>query len=224
MRKLIFVILLLASIMISCAGCASSYDLPEQTAIVSSLEWYGMSPPVQPEIFDGLDEAKMFLTERNYGDFIEGRLDELEVKAYDYMVDMIQSKGYLRVLSCYAPEDEIVLFPNVQYEDVGVRTVCNCGKEDNYHCYFYYIDEELAEKSPTIKEYCLMRFGSQYWEDTKFREMKVADQKILVAIKTSDTGLSDCRFLLDGFYVRIRYRDNLSSILKNLSFKDLPIE
>ena len=221
MKKCLLLLLALVCALTSCAGGSLLQDQPVHTVTLVYHEWYNAHTPVQPFGVSGIDEVRKFIMEKDYQYFIdkiEGRVrfDEYEIMAYDHMSETIRKKGYLKLLSCYENNNLISLYPYVYYEDVGVRSECTC-EDETYRCIVYYIDEELAKDCPTVKEYFDKRFGSQYYNGGKFREMKVGDQSITVCVFRSSGRFNMCYFLLDGFLVRIWYESHLSSLLKNLA-------
>lgn len=229
MKKCWLLLLALVCALTSCAGGSLLQDQPVHTVTLVYHEWYDAHTPVQPFGVSGIDEVRKFIVEKDYQYFIEKiegrvRVSEYEIMAYDHMSEMIRKKGFLKLLSCYESNNNITLYPYMNYEDVGVCSECTC-EDEGYRCIVYYIDEELAKDCPTVKEYCDKRFGSQYYSKGKFREMKVGDQSVTVIIYPSNSNsFNRCIFLLDGFFIRIMYKSHLSSILKNLSFVTVPLE
>ena len=127
--------------------------------------WYPSSPLLTPFDFADVSALQQFVTDD--GEYqktvdVDG-LNAHQVLAYDHMCATVRQRGIL-MPACYDQHvSDVTLFPEAQYEDVGIKFTCTCN--DEKIDYFIYYLKSGYENPFSMREYWDLRFGSQYHGD-----------------------------------------------------------
>ena len=168
-------LILLATVMLCTGACSrnpiSSADATAVTtpsaieAQVQDPGWYGAPYLPSPIDIANMTELQEFITrESKYKETV--KYDDLtheQMLAYDHLRSTLQERGIL-IPSCYDQHvSELTLFPEVRYEDVGIKFTCTCNEEKID--YFIYYLQSGYENPSSMREYWNYRFGSKYHGD-----------------------------------------------------------
>ena len=209
-KKLIGIVLALSACLLSACNQSAptaSYA-PATTAVIEPQikdpGWYGSTPLIHTiDLPDTIALQEFMYDDSEYQKFVgyDG-LNAEQVLAYDHLRSTLRERGIL-IPSCYDQhEPKLTLFPEVRYEDVGVKYECTCDGERVL--YFIYYLKSGYENPSSMREYWNLRFGSQYVADATQLTIERNGKQVSAHIHAHNSGKA-ISFAENGFQIKIIY-------------------
>ena len=230
-KKLIGIVLALSACLLSACNQSAptaSYA-PATTAVIEPQikdpGWYGSTPLIHTiDLPDTIALQEFLYDDSEYQKFVgyDG-LNAEQVLAYDHLRSTLRERGIL-IPSCYDQhEPKLTLFPEVRYEDVGIKFTCTCN--DEKIDYFIYYLKSGYENPSSMREYWNLRFGSKYHGDATELTIERNGKQITAHVYAHNSRKA-ISFAENGFEIKIIHEAAKDSkeIAEEFTCKHFPVD
>ena len=117
----------------------------------------------------------------------------------------------------------ITFYPEAEYEDIGVRGICNCGIE--YYATVYFLKDEYADIND-ISTYAIKRFGNQWLTNKTAKTISRKSKSISTIIGSSTNSKKSISWIEDGLYISIvtDSEQELEKLAQDFEYTIVPIK
>ena len=191
----------------------------------------GYTPLMQPFNVSGVEEALKVLCEKEYykkailSQFSGKSFSLEEEQNFEKMINKIAECGGIPLPKCYTEHKNMLItfYPEAEYEDIGVRGICNCGIE--YYATVYFLKDEYADIND-ISTYAIKRFGNQWLTNKTAKTISRKSKSISTIIGSPTNSKKSISWIEDGLYISIvtDSEQELEKLAQDFEYTIVPIK